>query len=277
MILRFLFLFILLPLSISAQNIKEYRTKLVYTCSFDDETALADWVMEGPGVAQIQDGKLLLHSKYYDIANDYLKKTGQIFSGIDENYYDEVENAMSKDNGVNIDDYYNYGAFSGGHFVFWNRFVTPENYIIECDFQSLSEHALHMIIFSATGNLGQDVFSSDLKKRYGVAAHYTQSDLHNYRISFFAPGRNTSNMRKSPGKRITIKGNDFTLINKMKPHHLKIIKYKDCIEWYIDGKLSFRYNDNLEDGYLKGGLTAIRLMVPAKGMYDNYRIYKILN
>lgn len=276
MIVRSLFLFISLSLSISAQNVKEYKTELVYECNFADESDLVDWVMEGPGVAKIQNGKLLLHSKYYNVAINHLEKTKHVFNGIEEDYYDTVEDAMTKDVGEQIDNYYYDGAFRGGHIVFWNRFKTPENYIVECDFQSLSEHALHMIIFSAIGNSGQDVFAADLKQRYGVAAQYTQSDLHNYRISFFAPGRNTSNMRKSPGKRLTVKGSDYTLINKMGTHHLKIIKHRDCIEWYIDGKLSFRFNDDLEDGYLKGGHTAIRLMVPAKGLYDNYKIYEIV-
>ncbi len=83
-------------------------------------------------------------------------------------------------------------------------------------------------------------------------------------------------MRKSPGKRLTIKGEDFTLNNKDEPHHLKIVKYNDSIEWYIDGKLSFHFKDDLEDGSLKGGHSAIRLMAPAKGLYDNYKIHEIL-
>ncbi len=169
-----------------AQN---YTTKRVYSCDFSSADDLKDWVMEGPGVASLQDGQLLLHSKYYEVANAWFEENGQPFSGLGENYYDDVEAAMRNDIGESVRDYYAGGIFRGGHLVFWNKFKTPDNYIIECDFQSLSENALHMLMFSCTGNEGQDVFDEDLKKRWGVAAQYTKSDLYNYRISFFAPGR----------------------------------------------------------------------------------------
>ena len=134
-----------------------------------------------------------------------------------------------------------------------------------------------MIMFSCTGDQGQDVFEKSLKKRCGLAAQYTKSDLHNYRISFFAPGRGTANMRKCPGRILAATGDDFTLENLTGKHHLKIIKHKNVVEWYIDGKLSFQFTDNLGDGHLSGGQTAIRVMVPAKGLYDNYEIYEILD
>jgi hypothetical protein len=132
-------------------------------------------------------------------------------------------------------------------------------------------------MFSCSGKEGQDVFDASLKKRWGLAAQYTKSDLYNYRISFFAPGRGTSNMRKCPGRHLTIKGEDYTLADAKAVHRLKIVKYKDTIEWYINDQLSFRYVDKTEDDYLKGGQAAIRLMVPAKGLYDNYRIYEIID
>ena len=80
-------------------------------------------------------------------------------------------------------------------------------------------------------------------------------------------------MRKCPGRILTVKGEDHSLDNKMGKHKLKIIKYKNTVKWYIDGKLSFEFED--DNRFLKGGQTAIRLMVPAKGLYDNYRIWEI--
>jgi hypothetical protein len=259
----------------SGQVTSKYDTRLVYSCTFDSQEALKDWIMEGPGVAEIKDGKLLLHSKYFDAANDWFRTNGTAFSGMGEAYYQPVEAAMRKDLGDAVMDYYYEGIFRGGHLVYWNKFKTPDNYILECDFQSLSDNALHMLMFSCTGNKGQNVFDTELKKRWGIAAQYTKSDLHNYRISFFAPGRGTCNMRKCPGRRLTIKGEDLTLKDKSATHQLRIIKYEKTIEWYINGQLSFRFADDMEDGHLKGGQTAIRLMVPAMGLYDNYRIYEI--
>ncbi|TKG88755.1 DUF1961 family protein [Puteibacter caeruleilacunae] len=263
-------------LSACAHDKGKLKTKLVYSCDFNNPESLDDWVMEGPGIASIEDGKLLIYSKYYDAVVEYFETQGGGFSGNGANFYKAVEPAMRKDIGDDVKKHYVDGTFRGGHLVFWNKFKTPENYILECDFQSLSPNALHMLMFSCTGDKGQDVFDPSLKERFGLAAQYTKSDLYNYRISFYAPGRGTSNMRKCPGRRLTIKGDDLTLKDLKGKHHLKIIKNKNVIEWYINGELSFRYLDDMEDGHLKGGQTAIRLMAPAKGYYDNYKIYEIV-
>lgn len=276
MIIRFLAVILMIGVA-DLSHAQDHKIELVYSWDFSSADDLKDWMMEGPGVASIQDGWLSLHSKYYQVANAWFEEDGEPFSGFGEDYYDGVEAAMRDDIGDAVNNYYVDGIFRGGHLVYWNKFKTPDNYIIECDFRSLSENALHMLMFSCTGNEGQNVFDGELKKRWGVAAQYTKSDLYNYRISFFAPGRGTSNMRKCPGRRLTIKGEDFTLDNKLGTHHLKIVKYRDTVEWYIDGKCSFKFVDNMEDGHLKGGQTAIRLMAPAKGLYDNYRIYEILD
>ena len=37
---------------------------LVYKNTFDSPDALNDWVMEGPGIARIENGKLLIYSKW---------------------------------------------------------------------------------------------------------------------------------------------------------------------------------------------------------------------
>ncbi len=274
MIIRFLAVILMVGVA-DLSHAQDHKIELVYSWDFSSADDLKDWMMEGPGVACIQDGWLSLHSKYYQVANAWFEENGEPFSGFGEDYYDGVEAAMRDDIGDAVNNYYVDGIFRGGHLVYWNKFKTPDNYIIECDFRSLSENALHMLMFSCTGNEGQNVFDGELKKRWGVAAQYTKSDLYNYRISFFAPGRGTSNMRKCPGRRLTIKGEDFTLDNKLGTHHLKIVKYRDTVEWYIDSKCSFKFVDNMEDGHLKGGQTAIRLMAPAKGLYDNYRIYEI--
>lgn len=262
--------------SIFSQEEKHIKSQLVYSNDFSNEALLQDWVMEGPGVAKIENGKLLLYSKYFDIANKHLSKNQEVFTGVKGEFYSVVEEAMRKELGDSVQAYFVNGTFRGGHLVFWNKFKTPDNYILECDFQSLSESALHMLMFSCSGENGEDVFAKNLKKRFGVAAQYTKSDLYNYRISFFAPGRGTTNMRKCPGRILTVKGEDYTLENKMDKHQLRIVKNRNTVSWYIDGKLSFEFKDD-STTYLKGGQTAIRLMVPAKGLYDNYRIYEILD
>ena len=142
--------------------------------------------MEGPGIATIEDGKLLLYSKYHDITIKYLEEQKINFSGTGELFYNAVEPAMRADIGDSVNAYYEDGIFRGGHLVYWNKFKTPDNYILECDFQSLSPNALHMLMISCTGTEGQDVFDPSLKKRFGVARQYTPSDLYNYRVLIFS-------------------------------------------------------------------------------------------
>ena len=280
LLIKITFTFSLLNLLIHGcvlkQSESDYKTELIYSCEFESESDLEDWIMEGPGVAKIVDGKLLLHSKYYDVANKHLVDKGLIFDGFDTSFYNAVEHEMLPTLGGDTANYYHNGEFRGGDIVFWNKFKTTENYIIEFDFQSLSKHALHMIMFSVSGLDGEDVFADNLADRYGLAAHYTQSDLRSYRISFFAPGRGTTNMRKTPGKIQTVKGPDITLDNPKGVHHMKIVKYSNHIQWYINDQLSFSFADDLNDGALGAGQTAIRVMIPAMGYYDNYKIYSII-
>lgn len=268
-----LFLFLLFLFSESGA---QQKTQLVYSCDFNELSDLEEWTMEGPGLASIQDRQLLIHSKYFDVIDEHYTKTGGNFTGQGADFYEVLESAVIKDVGEEKAQRYNHnGTFRGGHLVFWNHFKTPSNYIIKCDFQSLSKSALHMLMFSASGENGQDVLDPALKSRNGLAVQYTKGDLFNYRISFFAPGRGSSNMRKCPGRLLTAKGEDHTLKNLLGKHHLKIVKYNNQIEWYIDGDLSFRFED--DDSHLNGGQTAIRLMAPAKGLYDNFEIYEILD
>jgi hypothetical protein len=275
--MRLFFLVSILSFTLfSSCKSKELKTKLIYFCDFNEESDLKDWVMEGPGIAKISDGQLLIYSKYFDDVNKYYQEKGSMFTGNGGDFYKIVETAMREDIGDKVSEYKVKDVFRGGHLVYWNTFKTPDNYIIECDFQSLSESALHMLMFSCYGNSGEDVLDPNLKIRNGLASQYTRGDISNYRISFFAPGRGTSNMRKCPGRVLTVKGEDFTLQNKKEKHHLKIVKNKHITEWYINNKLSFRFEDDT-DNYLTGGQTAIRLMVPAKGLYDNYKIYEILD
>ncbi|MDA1068254.1 MAG: hypothetical protein O3C43_17335 [Verrucomicrobia bacterium] len=51
-------------LFLSTQLATPSPATLVYKSSFKFEDALNDWVMEGPGVATIDNGRLLVHSKW---------------------------------------------------------------------------------------------------------------------------------------------------------------------------------------------------------------------
>lgn len=255
---------------------KGKEKKLVYECDFNQKSSLEDWVMEGPGVAKINKGRLELYSRYHKKVNRKMKKGEIVFEeGIDKWYQNYVDGLALKAEPNMYPSYKLGDTFRGGHLVYWNKTITPENYMIEFDFQSPIPYPLHMVMFSATGTKGENVFHPSLKKRCGVAAQYTKGDIYNYRISFLAPKRGTANMRKCPGRRLVTKGQDLTLKNLTGKHHMKVIKWKDQIEFRIDGQLIFQYHDKESDAPLGAGQTAIRLMVPARGYYDNYQIFEL--
>ena len=268
----------LIAFSVLAQESIETGKKkqLVYQCDFENKTSLDDWVMEGPGIARIKKGRLELYSSYHKRVNRKMRKGELVFEeGTDKWYQYYVDGLAQKAEAELYPIYKKGNMFRGGHLVYWNKTITPENYTIEFDFQSPVPYPLHMIMFSASGNQGEDVFDPSLKARCGVAAQYTKGDIYNYRISFLAPKRGTANLRKCPGRRLVTKGEDFSIENLTGKHHMKVIKWQDQIEFRIDDKLVFQYKDTENDAPLGAGQTAIRLMVPARGYYDNYQIFEL--
>jgi len=250
--------------------------QLVYQCDFTDKASLDDWVMEGPGIAKIKKGRLELYSRYHKQVNKKMKKGELLFEeGTDKWYQNYVDGLAKKSEPELYPIYKKKKAFRGGHLVYWNKTITPENYIIEFDFQSPIPYPLHMIMFSASGSKGEDVFDPSLKPRCGVAAQYTKGDIYNYRISFLAPKRGTANLRKCPGRRLVTKGEDYSIEDLTGKHHMKVIKWQDQIEFRIDDRMVFQYKDTETDAPLSAGQTAIRLMVPARGFYDNYQIFEL--
>jgi len=276
---HFLFIYIsLITFSVFAQESLETgkQKQLIYQCDFDNKASLKDWVMEGPGIARINKGRLELYSHYHKKVNRKMRKGELVFEEGTDKWYQFYVDGLAQKAEPELYPIYKKGkTFRGGHLVYWNKTITPENYVIEFDFQSPILYPLHMILFSATGSKGENVFDPSLKPRCGVAAQYTKGDIYNYRISFLAPKRGTANLRKCPGRRLVTKGVDHSIKNLTGKHHMKVIKWQDQIEFRIDNKLVFQYKDTETDAPLGAGQTAIRLMVPAKGFYDNYQIFEL--
>lgn len=246
------------------------KKELIYSCDFSKEKDLSDWVVEGPGSAKIAGGKLIIWPNYQP---QLLKlwKEKKIFQDETVDYYDELEVLMRKDYGEKIKQFYlEDKGLRGGHILFWNKFKTPENFIIEYDFKSLSPLQLHMVTFCAMGVNGEDIFDEKLKPRNGVAAQYMYGDIANYRISYFAGKRGTTNMRKAPGRNLVADGKDYAALEPDKKHRIKVVKWQDTFYFYIDQREVFKYIDNEPFG---GGFWGIRLMATAKGEYDNFKVY----
>jgi len=228
---------------------------------------LYDWVMEGPGVVKIENGHLLLHSRW----QEELEQQAVDFKN-GESTYKILEPIVQKKDPDRLEKYYLNGKFVGGHIQYWNRHPHPENFLIRIRFRPLNNRPLHMLTFCGRGVNGEDILDPALKPRFGLAAQYTMSDLDNYRISFFAGQRGTANLRKAPGRKLVAKGPDLASTRSETFHALEIIRWQGRLQFRCDGKVVIDWTDPepLDDGFF-----SIRLMNMARGYYDDYEVYEL--
>lgn len=252
------------------------KATLVYRNSFDSSETLKDWVMEGPGVAIVEDGRLLLHSKW-------LPELEMVSDQIDlaepggSNYYPFIEEWVKERDPENLHKYIlkkaKSSTFNGGHMQYWNTQAHPENFLIRLTFKAANPNPLHMLTFSARGVNGEDVFDPVLAPRYGLGGQYMSGDLQNYRISYWSGPRGSSHMRRAPGRRLTAQTlGDLPRYALEREMQLEIIKWNGRVVFKCDGETVINWTD---DEPLADGFFSIRLMAAAKGWYDDYEVYQL--
>lgn len=249
---------------------------LVYENRFDDASALADWKMEGPGVAKIDDGRLFIHSKW---ADDLVELQGQLDLLKDggKKYYPFIEQWVREREPENLPKYvlkkHKPGKFAGGHIQYWNKHAHPENFIIRLKFQAANPYPLHLVTFCGRGVNGEDILDSSLRPRFGLAAQYMWGDIQNYRISYWAGSRGTSNMRRAPGRKLTSEERgDVPRVALERPVNLEIIRWNGRVVFKCDGEELVDWTDDEPFG---DGFFSLRLMATAKGWYDDYEVYEL--
>lgn len=243
--------------------------RLIYANDFNAPEDLADWVVEGPGQITIENCQLKLGSIYATQTLAYLEQGGLQID-------DHVADLMHKTVGpIRAQESYRGDKFQGAHFVCWNTFPTPADFILEVEFTNVSDHPLHMIMFSHLGLNNESVFDPTLKTRTGVSSHYTRGDLKGYRISYFNTEGPTANLRRSPDRKLLTTGPDTTDEHPTQTHHLQIIKQGATVTWTVNGQTTFSYTEQDPEQLLAGGYFALRLMNPAIGLYDNLRVYTL--
>ena len=274
--------FTVLPLLVSAQvfavelqinlHDKGFAKTLLQSYDFSSDEQLKDWKVEGWGSTSIENGRLILQPDYQPRMlslyqqgkfsdNNLAKEYGHYLAELTVKQYPKLTPTM-----------YQKGVFRGGHVNFWNTKATPDNYAIEFDFQSQSSQALHMLMFSALGNEGKSIFDASFAKRYGLASELMYGDMQQYRISYFFPARGTANMRKAPGRNLVAKGPDLASIKPNNIQKMLITKWQGQVHYFVDGKLALSFMD---DDPLGKGHWGFRLMVLAKGAYDNIKVYQL--
>lgn len=74
-----------------------YKTKLLYSCDFEEQNDLNDWIMEGPGIAEIENGKLLLYSEYFDAVKEFYDSHGGFYNSVSREFYKAIEKPCEKE------------------------------------------------------------------------------------------------------------------------------------------------------------------------------------
>ncbi len=254
------------------------REKVLVSYTFDSDADLADWMMEGDGKAYVENGKLILEPEFFPLM-DSLMREGKVSLRNDQSeYFQYLYPAMKAKHGEKEIENYFYmedgkKTFRGGHFNFWNtEYETPENFAIEFDFRSLSPAPLHMLMFCASGLNGESVLDPSLPKRYGKAVEIMY-ELAMYRVSYFFNDRGTANLRRAPGRIMAVKGPDLVSENPEQVSHCRVERIDGVVKYFVNGTEVFSYAD---DNPLKGKDWGFRLMVCAKGEYDNITVKEII-
>jgi hypothetical protein len=220
----------------------------IYENSFDksqdnwiDEMRL-DWVMEGKGIAECGAGHLALRSEIYTEPRD-------------------------KD----------------GHFNFWLKREFPANVAFEWEFRypEPGHEGLAIVMWSAKGRNGENIFDSDLPPRKGEV----MSDMHSgaincYHTSYIARGRKIANLRKNYGFHLVTHGRDLSTVSM--PDEWHVVRLEQCdgtIRLLFDGKESYQYFDDGSVGgppIETGGMFGFRQQNNLyQGEYRNFKVYSL--
>ena len=136
------------------------RAHPIYETEFADPSALRDWVLEGGKAMSIQSGRLVLES---------------------------TPSADAAKPSVN-------------HLVCWLRREVPADFCLEFTLRPQNKHeGLNIVFFNTRGTGGQGIFDPGLTPRDGLFKLYHSGDLNGYHVSYWAPPRGTTHIRKNRG------------------------------------------------------------------------------
>ena len=176
-----------------------------------------------------------------------------------------------------------YSPDQKAHHVFWCPKELPSNFMAEWELQNLNPDAgLCIVFFAAKGVDGKDVMHPSLKKRTGVFRQYTQSDLNNYHISYYAnnpkkPNRPFAHIRKNKGFVTVQYGEQGIPASSTFVHKVNLVKKENHITMTIDGREIINWKDdgNKYGPVLQEGKFAFRQMQWSHFRYRNFKVWNI--
>lgn len=178
-----------------------------------------------------------------------------------------------KDGWINL-----FSPGEAGHWVMWYPNNLPMDFIAEWEVQNLHPEAgLCIVFFAATGVQGEDLFSSNLAQRKGVFKQYTQGDINNYHISYYANnprewGRVKTNLRKNKGFKKVQSMREGIPKSSTQIHRCRLMKVGGRILFYVDERLVIDWKDEQPWG---GGKFGFRQMKWTNFRYRNLKIWEV--
>ncbi len=178
----------------------------VYSTSFDDESAITDWRLEGGLRMSVAEGNFVLEN-------------GR-----------ESEKSKS----------------AAKHLVCWLDREVPADFLLEFSVCPENRHrGLSIVFFNARGRNGESIFAPTLKPRDGTFNQYHSGDIDNYHISYWAGGRGTANLRKNKGFYLTAVGRDLVVGGREGAFQVvRVYKRGGKIRLTVDDVVSLAYDDD---------------------------------
>lgn len=219
------------------------KGELLYQNSLAEPSLVADWIMEGPGELEFENGWMHMHAHSWR--------------------------------------WYNWFS-NPGHHVIWCPADFPASFIAEWEAQNLEPDAgLCIVFFAARGINGEDIFDPSLPKRNGAFKQYTKGKINSYHISYYAnnptfeKNRRTSNLRKNSGFYLAQTGPEGIPTESTEIHHLRLIKDGAHIMMFVDDRRIIDWTDDglLHGPVLQGGKIGFRQMRWSHFRYRNFRVW----
>jgi len=168
----------------------------------------------------------------------------------------------------------------GKHIVNWCKRDFPADFICEWDFKRTVDVGLTIVFFCARGKGGEDIWDESRAPRDGTFKQYIYGDVNSYHISYYANGRESTNMRKNSAFYLTAIGKDrITPAPVGKWHKVTLVKHGNQIRLAVDGVLAIKFDDDGKT-YMPvwgSGKIGLRQMAHTHtGVYDNFRVYRIV-
>jgi len=205
----------------------------------------AEWIAEGWGGAEISNGKLRVAPYPFD-------NKGHLQSGNPANR---------------------------SHMVVWNQRIFPANFLLEYEMDPQdSTSGLTIVLFSANGKNGEDIFDLSLPPRRADYTTYHGGAIANYSDSYWSRNTEveskTNRLRKNPGFKLVAEAPSLTTGSNGRPYRVRILKSGAHIEVEINGSVVINWDD--AHSPLSAGRIGLRSMEGVTMVtYDNFKVWEL--